>query len=279
MAENGLDEPVIGVILDGAGLGTDGAIWGGEFLVGGYRNFTRAAHLRYVAMPGGEQATLEPWRMAASYLLDAGLGLNLLESIATPAAQRHVQRMVNQKCHAPLTSSMGRLFDAIAALARIRAKISYEGQAASELEWLATEMPSSAGYSWEVCEMTDSCQSPRETDVGPWWIVDTRPIIRDVSIDVMQGVSAALIARRFHSTVVDVISDICRRIQRAHGMRKIVCSGGVFMNALLRKETDERLGAEGFSVFHQRRVPANDGGLSLGQLAIASRSAAPAAPN
>src|SRR5205823_6350072 len=128
MADNGLDEPVIGVAFDGAGLGTDGAIWGGEFLTGDYRGVCRAAHWRYVAMPGGEQAVREPWRMAAAYLADAGQADSLLQGRVPAPALSTVRRLIDRRINAPLTSSVGRLFDGVAALAGLRERVSYEGQ-------------------------------------------------------------------------------------------------------------------------------------------------------
>jgi hydrogenase maturation protein HypF len=271
MVEHGLVEPVIGVTFDGAGLGSDGAIWGGEFLIGDYQHVTRVAHLRNVAMPGGEQATLEPWRMAAAHLLDAKLDLGLLDSVAAPTALRTVRGMVNQKFNSPLTSSMGRLFDAVAAIAGIRAKIRYDGQAAMELEWLANEISSSETYSWKVAEKNSELVDSPYQHSAPTWILDTRPLIRDIATDVARHIPASIIAQRFHSTVVEMIADICVRIREKWGITKVVCSGGVFMNGLLTSQSCARLSSAGFKVHYHRRVPANDGGLSLGQLAVASK--------
>jgi len=173
---------------------------------------------------------------------------------------------------------MGRLFDAVAALAGVRAQLSYEGQAAMELEWLATEKSSGDAYPWEVLEVNDSIEalSP-DKGVGKC-VIDTRPLIRAVAADSIANTPAAMIARRFHSTVVDMIANICWRIHQKYQLQKVIFSGGVFMNALLTKEADARLSENGFSVFHHRRVPANDGGLSLGQLAVASRLVASTTP-
>ncbi|HEY2587413.1 MAG TPA: carbamoyltransferase HypF, partial [Tepidisphaeraceae bacterium] len=137
MAEHGLCESVIGVTLDGTGYGTDGAVWGGEFLVGDYRAFRRAAHLRYVAMPGGERAIREPWRMAAAHLADAGTASAQWEARVGSPSLRTVRQMIERRFNAPMTSSAGRLFDAVASLVGLRDRVSYEGQAAIELEWLA----------------------------------------------------------------------------------------------------------------------------------------------
>jgi hydrogenase maturation protein HypF len=262
MAEHGLTEPAIGVIFDGAGLGTDGAIWGGEFLVGDYRSFQRAAHLRYVAMPGGEQAAKEPWRMAVSHLQEAECDSGCSKLGASPSAMRAVMTMLERRLNAPLTSSMGRLFDAVSAIAGIRTRSSYEGQAAIELEYQAMRVADARVYSWEVSKGSSLAS----------WIIDTRPLIRDVARDAADGVSPAVIARRFHSTVVEWIADVCSRIRVATGVAQVVLSGGVFMNSLLTGESVARLTERGFNVYTQQKVPANDGGLSLGQLIVAAQS-------
>lgn len=271
MAEHDIRDDVIGVIFDGAGLGNDGAIWGGEFLVGGYSQFWRAAHLRYVGMPGGEQVVREPWRMAVAHLLDADPRSDLLKSMATPAALRTVNRILERQCNAPPTSSMGRLFDAVAAMAAIRSKISYEGQAAMELESLATRCPMDGVYPWGIVERSNG-QDSRTRDLrSPSWIVDARPLVREVAADVLRNVPPATIARRFQASVVELIAEMCIRIRNTTGLTQVALSGGVFMNALLLSESQSRLSALGFTLYRHRRVPANDGGLSLGQLAIAAR--------
>ena len=260
MAEHGLTEPVIGVTFDGTGYGTDGAVWGGEFLVGDYRRFRRAAHLRYVGMPGGEQAIREPWRMAVSHLRDAGENDALLQRRNLQRALRIVEQMLERQLNTPLTSSVGRLFDAVAALAGVRDRVSFEGQAAMELEWLATGSATPPpAYPWDLTDAPAGAL-----------IVDTRPLIRAVAADVRQQVSAARIGRRFHATLAALIVGVCLRLRRTSGLDIVVLSGGVFMNALLTREASNALTAVGFRVFRHERVPPNDGGLSLGQLAVAA---------
>jgi hydrogenase maturation protein HypF len=259
MAEHGLMEPVIGVTFDGTGLGTDGAVWGGEFLVGGYADFRRAAHLRYVGMPGGDQAIREPWRMALAHLVDAGCDVSLLEDDATAAQLRTVRQMLERRFNTPLTSSAGRLFDAVAALAGVRRRISYEGQAAIELEGLAMMSDDEASYPFEVA-----------MEAGGSFIVDTRPLIRAVAEEAQAGVDAASIARRFHTAMAEMIAAVCERIRALTGIDAVVLSGGVFLNVVLTTEATARLEERGFRVFRHRRVPPNDGGLSLGQLAVAA---------
>jgi hydrogenase maturation protein HypF len=264
MAEHGLDEPVLGVTFDGTGYGTDGAIWGGEFLVGDYREFRRAAQLRYVGMPGGDQAIREPWRMALAHLADAEATDRGLDSRISFAARRTVLQMLARRFNTPWTSSAGRLFDAVAALAGVRDRVSFEGQAAMELEWLAEKAAPDSDYSFDLYEGADE-------DAGlERLIVDTRPLVRAVAQDARQDTDPEIIARRFHSTMVEVIVRVCGRLRSTTGLSAVVLSGGVFMNALLAREAAARLTGEGFRVYRHRLVPPNDGGLSLGQLAVAA---------
>lgn len=264
MAENGLCEPVIGVTFDGTGFGTDGAVWGGEFLIGDYTQFERAAHLRYVHMPGSDQAIREPWRMAVAHLWDAGADLTLLEARILLPNIRILVTMLERHLNAPFTSSAGRLFDAVASLAGVRDRVGYEGQAAVELEWLATQAVADRAYPFALSAAVDGT-----TRTAPV-VVDTRPVVLAVAEDVANGASAAQVARRFHSTMVDLIGEVCDRLRESTGIETIVLSGGVFLNALLSSEAQSRLAAHGFRVYRHRLVPPNDGGLSLGQLAVAA---------
>jgi hydrogenase maturation protein HypF len=267
MAEHGLNEPVIGVIFDGTGLGTDGAVWGGEFLLGDYADFRRAAHLRYVPMPGGEAAIREPWRMAAAYLWDAGVDLRLLPGISQISV-KSARQLLERKVNSPLTSSMGRLFDAVAAMTSFRRRVTFEGQAAMELEWLATEAPYCGAYPFELVN------SPRNgassTSHPPSWQIDVRPMIRAIAEDLGRGISSPTIARRFHRAVVEMIVDMSLCIRKQSKIGAVVLSGGVFMNSLLTAETVPRLVEQGFRVYRHETVPPNDGGLCLGQLVIAA---------
>jgi hydrogenase maturation protein HypF len=268
MAEHGLAGQAIGVSFDGTGYGTDGAIWGGEFLVGDYGGFRRAAHLRYVGLPGGDRAVREPWRMAAAHLRDAGISLGQVRSLAQvpPSALRIVEQMLERGVQAPPTSSAGRLFDAVAAIAGVRLAASYEGQAAVELEWLATDLLPGVAYPFELAEGTGEQLA---------LMVDTRPLIAAVAADADRGTVPAQIARRFHTTLAEMITAVCGRLRHATGVDVVTLSGGVFLNALLTREVQARLAGEGFRVFRHRRVPPGDGGLSLGQLAVAARQVMP----
>lgn len=267
MAEHGIDEPVIGVSFDGAGFGTDGAIWGSEFLIGDYTGFRRAAHLRYVLMPGGEKAVKEPWRMALAHLNDAGVESTPFLQRINAAAVRTARRMIERRFNAPPTSSAGRLFDAAAALVGLRDHVSFEGQAAMELEWLASGMPRDGAYSFDISEIPDGAAAGGPASL----IIDTRPLIRDIVRDVDRNISAKMIARRFQTTLVELIAVTCQKLRERTRLSKVVLSGGVFMNALLAREVEDRLNAEGFLALRHQTVPPNDGGLSLGQLAIAAR--------
>jgi hydrogenase maturation protein HypF len=264
MAEHGLDEPVIGVSFDGTGYGTDGAIWGGEFLVADYRHFRRAAHLRYVGLPGGDSAVREPWRMAAAQLLDAGLSTEALAARIDPTKLRTIATMLERRINTPLTSSAGRLFDAIASLIGVRDAVSYEGQAAIELEWLASDVPPDGAYPFDLL----TTNSGDEVGDHATHEIDTRPLVRAVGADAQSGIDPRRIARRFHSTIVEIIASTCAAIRRETQIESVVLSGGVFMNALIAAESATRLSADGFRVDRHVLVPPNDGGLCLGQLAI-----------
>lgn len=261
MAEHRLRGPVIGVAFDGTGYGTDGTLWGGEFLVGGYRSVRRAAHLRAVPLAGGEQAIREPWRMALAHLLDAGEDPERMAARPRPEALRVVRRMVERGPNAPLTSSAGRLFDAAAALLGRRVEASFEGQAAMELEWLAATSAADEVYPFAVTAPSGP-ERPRE--------IDTRPLVRAMADAVRRGERPADIARRFHNTLAEIIAQGAAALRDDTGIDRVVLTGGVFQNALLAEAASRRLAALGLHVHTHRRVPPNDGGLALGQLAVAT---------
>jgi hydrogenase maturation protein HypF len=260
MAENGLDEPVIGVVLDGNGLGGDGAIWGGEFLVADYDGFRRAGQFRYVPMPGRDVAILEPWRMTLAYLDDAGQDLALIGDRFKRSERQRVETLLKQRIDAPSTSSAARLIDAVAVLAGLQRNQSHEGQIADELEWMSSELEPDHAYPFALSTAEDR----------PRLIIDTRPLIQAIASDISHGVDTARIGRRFHSTMVEAIAGVCDRIRSRDGLNVVALSGSVFTNQILLEETIERLGRDGFEVYHHRQVPTHDGGLSLGQLAIAA---------
>ncbi|NUP09803.1 MAG: carbamoyltransferase HypF [Polyangiaceae bacterium] len=255
----------IGVMFDGIGLGADGALWGGEFLVGDAASVRRFAHFRYVTMPGGDRASREGYRMAIAHLQDAALwddarARALLERFARPATLETIARATSRGINAPNTSSVGRLFDAIACFAGVAGRSSYEGRAAIELEWAASHTHEGAAYPFEIDDRTDPAT------------VDTRPLVAAVVRDALAGVDASVIARRFHDTIVAIIVDVAERARSATGLDVVALGGGVFVNSLLLAGCCDRLGARGFRVFWPRRVPPGDGGLCLGQLAVALAS-------
>lgn len=259
MTEHGLDAPVIGLAWDGAGWGPDGCVWGGEFLVGNRAGFARAAHFRYVAQPGGDRASREPWRMALSHLWDAGIEDDrALAGIDRPV-RGVVRQMIEQQLNAPMTSSVGRLFDAVAALCGAAPAISFEGQAAMWLESLAEHSDDRGSYSVDI-----------QGDTGAPLIVDTRPLIRGVHDDLRRGVAAAVVGRRFHVTLAHAAVTVVRSLYDDTGIDGIALSGGVFANGILTAEVERLLATEGFRVYRQRIMPPGDGGLCLGQIAVAA---------
>ena len=265
MAEHRLEGRVIGVACDGTGYGPDGTVWGGEVLVADAEGFERAAHLACVPMPGSAAAIKEPWRMAVSYLNDAfgadlwGLDLLVLRA-AGPDKVRLMLEMAAKRLNSPLTSSLGRLFDGVAAIAGLRSRVTYEGQAAMELEMAAAEETESVyDYAWE--------------EGAPCRILPA-PIIRGVAADVGKGLGVPAISAKFHNTLVRMFSDLCESIRRQCGLGRVVLSGGVFQNARLLTGLIPALAARGFEVYSHRQVPANDGGIALGQALIAAESIA-----
>ncbi|MBA3947284.1 MAG: carbamoyltransferase HypF [Herpetosiphonaceae bacterium] len=260
LAEHGLTGPVIGVAADGTGYGTDGAVWGCEIMVADLLQFERMAHLRYVPLPGGEQAVRQPWRMAAVYL-DQAYGSAFLD-LPVPFVcnldrrrWKTLDQMIARRLNAPPASSLGRLFDAVAALLGIRNEALYEGQAAIELEIIA--QPSDHSYPFAL----DS-ESPA--------LLDVAPLIRGIVDDLQWGVPLPEIAGRFHRSVAELLASACLQVRERTGLRAVALSGGVFQNRLLLEQLLGRLEELGFQVYLNRRVPPNDGGLSFGQLAIAA---------
>jgi hydrogenase maturation protein HypF len=263
MAENRIQGKLIGLAFDGTGYGADGAIWGGEFLIADETGFERAAHLAYVPLPGAAAAIREPWRMAASYLHTVfgenmlNLDLPLLREVDTKKLA-FVQDMMVKGVNCPRTSSMGRLFDAVAAMIGIRYTVAYEGQAALELEMLADD-GKSGSY-------------PFEWQSEDGYRILAHPIIRGVVRDIENRVSPAVISARFHQTVIRMAAGLCRVIRQDTGLSRVALSGGVFQNVILLSGLIRELSADRFEVFSHTLVPANDGGISLGQAVCAARA-------
>ena len=261
MAEHGLEGRVIGVAWDGTGFGTDGTIWGGEFLVAGYLGFDRFARLRPVLLAGGDSGVREPWRVARACLLDA-LGAipagARSDAMAAPERLRIVDAMLQRHVNTVPTSSAGRLFDAVASLIGLRHSVSFEGQAAMMLEAAAEACREPPDQPYEFALAGGS-------PVG----IDLRPMIRQIVEDVQRGEPRPRIAARFHTTLVAAIAAVCSRMRDELALTRVCLSGGCFQNARLLSGCLRTLREDGFEVFSQRAVPANDGGISLGQAAIA----------
>ncbi|WP_245966748.1 carbamoyltransferase HypF [Sphaerisporangium album] len=300
LADNGVEGPVIGVAFDGLGYGLDGTLWGGEFLVADLTGFRRAGHLATVPMPGGATAIRQPWRMAAAYLAgtDAARGLAVRDRNAD--RWDAVVAMAAKGVNAPLTSSAGRLFDAVAALTTGRDTVTYEGQAAIELERVADRYEHRA-YSCRILDGPDPpCAEGTATDTanaakpaghemsgttespvtGPphtatasrmgTFVVRGHDLVRAVLDDLSAGVEAPLVSARFHNGVARLIVEGCARVREHTGLSAVALSGGVFQNAHLVERTAARLEGRGFTVLTHTRVPPNDGGISLGQVAVAA---------
>jgi hydrogenase maturation protein HypF len=266
MAEHALDGPVIGLSLDGTGYGTDGRIWGGEVLVCTLDAFDRFAHLEYVPMPGGDAAVREPWRMALVHLHAAGLDvastpmLGLLGATAQEA--RLLTQMINRNLNSPRTSSLGRLFDAAAAVILGRRKVDYEAQAAIELEGLAVNERDDAGFYPMLLSGGNWPHEPAKLGTTALW--------RDMLTDLERGVSKSRIAARFHASVANGVKQAATAARVATGIDIVAMSGGVMHNRRLTRLLRGALEEQGFRVVQHRRVSPGDGGLSYGQVAVAA---------
>jgi len=259
MAEHGLDgsRPVIGLSFDGTGYGEDGAIWGGEILVADYKSYQRAFHLEYFPLPGGDAAIKKPARTALALLWSLGLEWDeRLESVKEFCAKDQVTLRVQleKKINTPLTSSMGRLFDAAAALAGVRQSVNYEGQAAIEFEALA-DSAETGKYSFGLNQER----------------VEIRTMLEALTKDVMAGVHLSKISAKFHNGLAEMARDVCLKIKSETGLDEVALSGGVWQNMTLLRKAVQLLEDEGFKVYIHHEVPTNDGGVSLGQAVIAAK--------
>jgi len=263
LAENGVKERVIGVAFDGTGYGTDGTLWGGEFLLADWKDFERVGHFEYVPLPGGAAAIKKPYRLALSYLYTLlgddfsleGLPLGDIKTAEIEIIKQQLKRKINS----PLTSSAGRLFDAVSALVGVRGEIDYEAQAAIELEMLAPDKIDKAGaypFSIEV--------------EGGMRVVKLKELLAGVVGDVRNKVPTPEISLKFHRTMANITVEMCKLIAEDSGIKRVGLSGGVFQNRLLLKLAVAALRREGFEVLSHRLVPANDGGISLGQAVVAN---------
>jgi hydrogenase maturation protein HypF len=299
LAENGVEQPALGVTWDGTGYGTDGSVWGGEFLLGDAADFTRVAHLRPFRLPGGDAAIKEPRRVALALLWEL-YGESVLdrEDLAPvralrPPERRLLAQMLSRGLNAPLTTSAGRLFDAVAALVGLHQQVTFEGQAAMALEFAAdvgvedaypmaieTAKPRAGGTKDEAPRRRDERRSPAqagrrtEADNGRQssvlspssLVLDWQPLVEAVLEDLQQGVKPGIIAGRFHNALADAILAVAQAV----GEPRVALTGGCFQNRLLTERAARRLNDAGFQVLLQRQVPPNDGGISLGQVVVAA---------
>ncbi len=257
MAEHGLDHDVIGIIYDGTGLGTDGAVWGGEFLVGNTAAYTRAAHWNYTTLQGGDLAVKQPWRCAVCYLNSANLSAYKVLKNIDENSITAVNNALKESIMCYQSSGMGRLFDAVAAIAGLRDEITYDAQAAIELE--AAAEPMATGY-YDYYIEADAEQL----------VIGYDGIIQGIVEDLRLGVGTGWISAKFHNTVIAATVDCVCRIRDKTGLYDVVLSGGVFENQYLLLGLIRELKALGFKVYHNQRVPINDGGVSFGQAAVAA---------
>jgi hydrogenase maturation protein HypF len=257
MAEHGVDGQVIGVALDGFGLGEDGTAWGGEFLLCDLERATRVGHLRPVRLPGGDAAVRHPWRMAIAHAVDAGClsqAVRLLDP--DPKELEVVLGQIESGLASPMTSSAGRLFDAVSALAGVCRESTYEGQPAMLLEQAAEH--ASREYVYDIAQLDGRL------------VLDTRPIVRAAVRDLSRDRPAGAVAGRFHRTLAAAILEICREIRGGYGVNSVCLAGGVFQNDLLASDVAVRLSVVGFAVYLPHAVPVGDGGISLGQVVVAN---------
>ena len=263
IAENHLDGKVIGIALDGTGYGLDGAIWGGEVLLADYTDFERAAHFEYIPLPGGAAAIHEPWRTAVSYLTrHYGKDLSKLDlpfvRMLDARKLQVVQQMIDRQIHSPRTSSCGRLFDGVAALAGIRSVVNYEAQAAIEFEMAAHDSTDQGVYPFDL--FPD----------GANWIIGTLPLFQWLLRDIRHQEPIGDISRRFHAGLAATFVELAEKIRAQSKLNRVCLSGGCFQNVLLFDLLREGLSAKSFEVYFHSEVPAGDGGISLGQALVAA---------
>lgn len=255
MAEHQLNEPVIGIAYDGTGYGEDGAMWGGEIFTADYSGYSRRYHLNYMPLPGGDAAITYPVRIAYAYLHSSGEETVFLRDISS-LEKKTITRQIDNKFNLFQTSSMGRLFDCVAAMLGLFPRITFEAQSAMALEFLCADAPTEkvASYPYEL----KGCD------------INIVPLIRAVSKDILNGISKNVIAEKFHNSIIDFTVEAVREISKDTGLKKIVLSGGVMQNVILLKGLIDLLTKEGLSVFYPKELPANDGAVSVGQALIAN---------
>jgi hydrogenase maturation protein HypF len=260
LAENELEGPVLGVAWDGTGYGTDGTVWGGEFLLADEASFQRAAHFRQFRLPGGDAAVKEPRRTALGVLYEIWGDNVISDRRLAPIANFSdnelavIGQMLTKGINSPLTSSAGRFFDAVASIVGLRQRVTFEGQAATELEY-AIQPDIDDLYPFEI------------TDGSPF-IVDWGPMIAEILLDLQKGDSAAIVSAKSHNTLTEIIVAVARKV----GEPRVLLTGGCFQNRFLIERSVRRLSEAGFQPYWHQRVPTNDGGIALGQIVAATRS-------
>ncbi len=261
MAENNIDRPVLGLALDGTGLGLDGTLWGGEVLLCTLTDCRRLAHFAPLAMPGAEAAIKEPWRLALAWLHREGLHqrkLAFLAEIPKNSKEMLIQ-MLDTELNCPPTTSLGRLFDAVAALINVRYQITFSAQAAMELE--------------AMCDLQEQGTYPFALNQGQGTlphIINTAGLLVGIIEDLEGGTGQGVIAARFHNTIIKMLTKTCIVLAKEHDIREVACSGGVFQNRIISQGLSRSLAMAGFTVHYHHKVPCNDGGLALGQAAVAA---------
>jgi hydrogenase maturation protein HypF len=268
MAEHGLDgsAEVLGFAFDGTGYGTDGAVWGGEVLLADYAGFDRAAHLRYTWLPGGDAGVRNPCRMALSHLHAARMAWDPSLPSVRACSEDEARVLAGQLDHGfgcVLTSSMGRLFDAMSSLAGVCHRVAYEAEAAMRFEGTARSAIDDCGAPYVFDLHADDGARP--------WRFDAAPVVRAAARDVIRGVPAMVVAARFHRAVAAVVVRVAADLRERHAINTVALSGGVFLNALLTVLCVRGLEDAGFDVLRHRLVPPSDAGLALGQIVIGAR--------
>ncbi|PSB34894.1 carbamoyltransferase HypF [Stenomitos frigidus] len=272
MAEHQLEGSALGIAWDGTGYGSDGTIWGGEFLHITDRNFQRVAHLRPFRLPGGDKAVREPRRSAMGVLYelfgDAMFEMPTLGPLQTflPQELKLIKTMLSNQINCPMTSSVGRLFDAIASIIGLHHQTQFEGQAAMALEFAIEALETNESYPFSLPRSPTSLKKSEILNLEPV-IIDWEPMVRNILMDSSAGASSSSIAAKFHNTLVEMIVEMAKRV----GEEPIVLTGGCFQNRYLTERTIQRLRAEGFRPYWQQRIPPNDGGIALGQIMAALR--------
>lgn len=262
MMEKHINEKVIGIALDGAGWGTDGKLWGSEFFICDREKFERIAHLRYMPMPGGDKCTKSPYRMAtavACTIENENTAKKILKNIDVPGHELSlIEKQIKVGLNTPYTSSMGRLFDILAAITGISRKVTFEGEAAIELEEISAESSEDGHYEFSIF------------DIGGEKIIDYEPVLSNVINDMEKGFTAEDISAKFHNSIVFLINELCLQLLEKYNINKVILSGGVFQNKIILENSFKLLEHNGFDVYTNNILPINDNGISLGQIGIAN---------